>query len=138
MPGVEQGHPALKLAGAVFAAATRFVQEQPWQQHEQCPRGDPLWGIMLWVSVISSHEVRQDLSLYPCICTSDWGRHGTHCAGPNAELFVKHNPSQVTPTVGQVRYAMLRHNALGLRLLRLWGKSWFPWLLLGLGFRRRS
>ena len=35
-------------------------------------------------------------------------------------------------------YAMLGHNALGLRLLRLWGKSWSPWLLLGLGLRRRS
>ena len=43
--------------------------------------------------------------------------------------------------IGQVRYAMLAmlgHNALGLRLLRLRGKSWSPWLLLGLGFRRRS
>ena len=45
-----------------------------------------------------------------------------------------HNPSQAAPAVGQVRYAMLAHNALGLRLLRLWGKSWSPWLLLGLGF----
>ena len=47
MPGAEQGHPSLKLTGAVLAAATRLIQEQPWQQHEQSPRGDPLWGVML-------------------------------------------------------------------------------------------
>ena len=73
------------------------------------------------------------MRLYPCVCTSDWGRHRTHSVDPNAELFVKHYPSQAVPAVGQVRYAMLGHIALGLRLFRLWGKSWSPWLLLGSG-----
>ena len=140
MPGVEQGHPALKLTGAIFAAATRFVQEQPWQQHKQRPRGDPLWGIMLWVRIC--HMLARSRCAKTCVCLR---AYAPRIGDGMARIVWVRMRSSSSSTIqakwcqpGQMRYAMLGHNALGLRLLRHWGKSWFHWLLFGLGFRRRS